>query len=343
MMALPLPSETTATLEAFRAYDVAVLGASAQTVRNHGIYLRAYLRWWLDHRPGVEIRQATANDVTAFLVAEAERRIGARTRRAELAAIRRFHSWLLVRGDSTHNPAALVPSPKAPPLHTEVYTAEEIRAILTHTGTLTDVRGRQRHALVSTLRYTGMRSKELRTLRRADLDLSGGRARVVGKGDGERIVLLPPVLVTVLEAFLAEVRPRLPDSPLLLANAHPFVTTALHGYGNEALAAEVKLAAHGAGVPGRHYPHRWRHTYATELIRAGVDIHVVQRLLGHRHITSTVGYTHLVLDDLREAVAGVWDETRTPGTSRTESPASAPSAVGGGTEPAPRTRPAFTT
>lgn len=49
--------------------------------------------------------------------------------------------------------------------------------------------------------------------------------------------------MTVLETFLAEVRPQLPDSPLLPANAHPFVTTALHGFGNEALAAELKLAA----------------------------------------------------------------------------------------------------
>jgi polysaccharide chain length determinant protein (PEP-CTERM system associated) len=68
----------------------------------------------------------------------------------------------------------------------------------------------------------------------------------------------------------------------------------------------VLLAGLGAGVPGRHYPHKWRHTYATELVRAGVDIHVVQRLLGHASIASTVGYTHLSLDDLHAGLAGVW-------------------------------------
>ena len=128
-----------------------------------------------------------------------------------------------------------------------------------------------------------MRSGELRTLRRRDLDLAAGRAVVVGKGARQRIVLLPPALVPTLSEFLAEVRPRLPDSPLLLANAHPFVTTPQHGFGTDALAREVELAGLGARVPGRHYPHKWRHTYATELVRAGVDIHVVQRLLGHDH------------------------------------------------------------
>lgn len=116
---------------------------------------------------------------------------------------------------------------------------------------------------------------------------------MIGKGSRPRIVLLPPPLVAILCDFLAEVRPQLPDSPLLLANAHPLVTTRNHGFGQEALAREVELAALGAGVPGRHYPHRWRHSFATELVRDGVDIHVVQRLLGHSSIASTVGYTHL--------------------------------------------------
>jgi site-specific recombinase XerD len=151
-----------------------------------------------------------------------------------------------------------------------------------------------------------MRSGELRTLRRDGLDLARGTATVLGKGARQRAVLLPPALVPTLVAFLDQVRPRLPASPLLLANAHPFVTTAEHGFGTDALAREVELAGVGAGVSGRHYPHKWRHTFATELVRAGVDIHVVQRLLGHRHIASTVGYTHLALDDLRTAVGDLW-------------------------------------
>ena len=186
------------------------------------------------------------------------------------------------------------------------YLAAEVTAILAHTATLHDLRGRQRHAIVTTLRYTGLRSDELRTLRRRDLDLTFGQARVIGKGDRERTVLLPAPLRAVLTVFVRDVRPQLPASPLLLANAHPFVTTPQAGFGQEALAREVELAGQGAGVAGRHHPHKWRHTYATELVRAGVDIHVVQRLLGHSSIASTVGYTHLVLDDLRSAVCDVW-------------------------------------
>jgi len=50
----------------------------------------------------------------------------------------------------------------------------------------------------------------------------------------------------------------------------------------------VRAAGTGAGVAGRHFPHRWRHSYATSLLRRGVDIHVVQRLLGHQPLELSV-------------------------------------------------------
>lgn len=52
---------------------------------------------------------------------------------------------------------------------------------------------------------------------------------------------------------------------MLLVNPHRLVTTPLCGFGNEPLHREVRLAGRGAGVLGRHFPHKWRHTYATEL------------------------------------------------------------------------------
>lgn len=295
-----------ALLDAFAADEAAVAGLAPATVGNHRTYLVAYLRWWRSARPGADVRRATPGDVSAFLVAEAARGLTARTRRAELAALRRFYAWLVLHGQCETDPTAGLRTPRVPPPRHETYTAAQSAAILAHTAALTDVRGRQRHALTAALRWTGMRSGELRTLRLADLHLADGRASVVGKSSRPRTVLLPPPLVAVLEEFVADVRPQLPPSPLLLANAHPFVTTPGAGFGQEALSREVELAGLGAGVPGRHHPHKWRHTFATELVRAGVDIHVVQRLLGHRSIASTVGYTHLVLDDLQSAVAQVW-------------------------------------
>lgn len=57
-----------------------------------------------------------------------------------------------------------------------------------------------------------------------------------------------------------------------------------------------------AGASGRHFAHRWRHTYATSLVWRGEDLHVGQRLMGHSNIATTSRYLHLSDADLSAAV-----------------------------------------
>lgn len=263
----------------FLAYEAAVAGLAPATLRNRRIYLEGFARWWHRSRPDRPVTMADNADLSEFLVGEAERGLAPRSRKAVLGALRRLYDWLVLTGACAVNPARQLTTPRVPPTDIVVYRPVEV---------------------------AGMRSGELRGLCIRELDLAAGQARVVGKGSRPRIVLLPDPLVAIVRRFLDEDRPRLPVSPLLLANAHPFVTTPAHGFGQEALAREVELAGLGAGVAGRHFPHRWRHTFATELVRDGVDVHVVQRLLGHTSIASTVCYTHLALDDLRHAIDRRW-------------------------------------
>jgi site-specific recombinase XerD len=65
-----------------------------------------------------------------------------------------------------------------------------------------------------------------------------------------------------------------------------------------------------AGVAGPHNPHRWRHSYATEMLRAGADLHVVQRLLGHTNLETTTVYLHLADQDLRRAIDRAYPSAR---------------------------------
>jgi site-specific recombinase XerD len=62
-------------------------------------------------------------------------------------------------------------------------------------------------------------------------------------------------------------------------------------------------------VAGRHFPHRWRHSYATSLVRRGEDIHVVQRLMGHSNIAATTRYVHLSDADLLAAIDRAFPES----------------------------------
>ena len=180
-------------------------------------------------------------------------------------------------------------------------------AILAHTATLTDQRGRQRHSIIATFRYTGARAGEVSNLRRDRIDLDARRLEVLGKGARHRTLAIPAPLAAVLSEFLVEVRPQLPDTPYLFVNDHPLVPDPDRRCSIWSLQRETRLAAEGAGLPGRHHPHRWRHSFATELIRAGVSVAHVQRQLGHASIVSTMIYTHLEVDDVRQSLDEVFD------------------------------------
>ncbi len=119
---------------------------------------------------------------------------------------------------------------------------------------------------------------------------------------------IPRLLADVLREYIDEVRPRLPASTYLFANLRG--NRSLRGrYGARALHNLVVEAGTGAGVTGRHHPHRWRHTYATSLVRRGEDIHVVQRLMGHSNIATTSRYLHLSDADLLEAIDRAFPES----------------------------------
>jgi integrase/recombinase XerD len=134
-------------------------------------------------------------------------------------------------------------------------------------------------------------------------DLDAHRISLVDKGDKAPIVPIAPPLVPIFEDYLTSLRPALAKSGFFFVNP-----SAHHGglyeapYGPMTVAKLVQRAGTGAGVSGRHFPHRWRHSYATSLLRRGADIHVVQRLLGHSNIATTTRYLHLSDVDLADAV-----------------------------------------
>jgi site-specific recombinase XerD len=119
-------------------------------------------------------------------------------------------------------------------------------------------------------------------------------------------VPIPPSLGSILNDYLGHARPRLPDSDYVFANPRSLSGKWRGRIANKAIATLIASLSEGCGVPGNHHPHRWRHTYATTLLRRGADLHTVQRLLGHASINTTVRYLHMLDDDLRAKVHNVF-------------------------------------
>lgn len=146
---------------------------------------------------------------------------------------------------------------------------------------------------------TGMRVGELVAVRLADIDLDQGTIRIVGKGDRQRQVIIPDERVTNM--IREYVRDRHPDG-----KAESRLLTRLDGTPSSTatVRACLRRLARAAGLSRVITPHMLRHTAATELLEAGVDIRFVQRLLGHRSILTTQIYTHVSDRALRTAIRG---------------------------------------
>ena len=282
-------------------------GRSQTTVNTYVVHVRAFLHYMAVTHPSVELADVTRVQIRGWVLHEANRGLAAITRSTELFALRSFFRFLIAEGISDDNPAALVtlPSPVRP--RVEFYGDAEADVIIEWAAAQPGIRWQVGQVMLLVLRYTGLRANELVTLSTSEIDLDARRISRVGKGRKARVVPIPHALNEVLREYLDDVRPRLPESPYLFAN--PRGNRKLRGrYGPRALHGLVLEAGTSAGVAGRHFAHRWRHSYATSLIRRGVDLHVVQRLMGHSNIATTTRYLHLSDADLLAAIDRAFPE-----------------------------------
>ncbi|HWH09628.1 MAG TPA: tyrosine-type recombinase/integrase [Solirubrobacteraceae bacterium] len=151
---------------------------------------------------------------------------------------------------------------------------------------------------VALMLATGVRVNEVVSIQCSDIDLAGRSVRVVGKGRRERQVFLPDDWIAGLTAAYLKTRATLDlNHSRLLFNLHNDPLTPA------AMRARLLNAASDAGLHARVTPHMLRHTAATQLIEAGVDIRYIQRLLGHASLTTTEIYTHVSDLALRRVVS----------------------------------------
>ena len=106
----------------------------------------------------------------------------------------------------------------------------------------------------------------------------------LGKGKKQRQVPLSPRLLEALRTYWKEYRPK----ALLFPGATPEKP-----YAGTSIQKTIKASARRAGLKKNVTPHTLRHSYATGLLEAGVDILTISRLLGHSSFTTTIVYLHV--------------------------------------------------
>jgi integron integrase len=293
---------------------------SPRTVAAYVGWVRRYVRYHGTRNPA----EMGADEVARFLSHLAMTNVSAATQNQALAALLfLYHEVLGMRLDT------VVPSVRAKERRRlpVVLTHREVDAVLKRLD------GPAR--LVAGLLYgSGLRLMEALTLRVKDLDLERREIRLrAGKGGGDRVTVLPELLVEPLRRHLRAVRDlggRVPlpgalDRKLVGAGAEwPWKwvfpgTRQREGLRYHLHPSAVQRAFHAAvvaaGISKRATCHTLRHSFATQLLEDGYDIRTVQELLGHRNVETTMTYTH-VLNRNRLGVVSPADRPLRPPSPR---------------------------
>lgn len=266
--------------------DMAVRGFSRATQRN---YIRDVARFaaFLGRPPDT----ATAEDVRRFQVEVRAAGMPAPAMNSIVSALRFFFTQSLDRPDLAGRLVRVAHPRKLP----NVLSLEEVARLLDATRCL------KHRAALSVAYGAGLRIGEVRALKVRDIDSERMLIRVErAKGDRPRNAMLPAELLTLLRAWWKEGRQlgvMHPEGWLFPGqNAlNPMSTRQLHRIVVEAAAA--------AGITRRVGPHTLRHSFATHLLEDGVDIRVIQVLLGHAKLENTALYTRVATRTVRTVVS----------------------------------------
>ena len=211
------------------------------------------------------------------------------TRRAYLVKLRSFFVSLCRRGLLWTSPARAVSAARVESLPRNVPSQAQTLRVLRGAGRWAFAAERDR-AIFEVLYGSALRRGECARLDLADLDLAEGTLLVRnGKGRKDRVVPLTARARQAIAAYLAETRPRLATNsgePALFLSVRG---GRLSGSGLARLVAKITREAGVRGVSA----HSLRHACATHLLQGGASVRAIQRLLGHKQITTTALYTHV--------------------------------------------------
>jgi integrase/recombinase XerD len=255
---------------------------------------------------GIDMVHATYDDLQAFVFDTFKSISSVRTQARLIAGIHSFYRFLLYHHYIEQDPSELLESPKKEHHLPEVLSLDEIDSMIAQLD-MSKPESHRNRAIIEMLYGSGLRVSELVNLRLSDIYRKEGFMRITGKGNKQRLVPISPVADQWLDYWLE-------DRSKLDIKAEYSDIVFLNRYGRQLTRAMIftiiKGLAKQADIRKTISPHTLRHSFATHLLQNGADLRIIQDLLGHEDITTTEIYTHIEIQDLREAILKYHPENR---------------------------------
>ncbi len=206
----------------------------------------------------------------------------------KLSAIRSFHKFLLSEKLVSENIGTQIRQVKKESKLPTVLSLEEIEQMLSLLDGDNPLSVRNK-AIVELLYGSGLRVSELINLRLGDLHINRRFINIIGKGNKERIIPLGDESAIALKEYLEKSRSVLKKDlgDIVFVNVRGSQISRIGVY------KMLKQLASEANITKTVSPHTLRHSFASHLLENGVDLRMVQELLGHEDVSTTQIYTHI--------------------------------------------------
>lgn len=255
-----------------------VEGRSEKTIKRYLYIMDRFLKY-----AGVPVGKVTVNHIRDYMAAEKDRGISERSLEGYRCVFSSIFGWLHKEELIRRNPCANLSAVKFKKKVMLPFSATDMERMK---ECCTNSRDK---AIVCFLASTGARISEVCALNRDSVDMRRRECTVLGKGNKERTVYIDTVTAMVLERYLNE---RTDESEALFA-----------GRGTDRMEPDgirrmLKRLEERSGVQNIH-PHRFRRTLATSLLRRGMQLVDVSRILGHNKLDVTMTYISIEQDDVK--------------------------------------------
>ncbi|MDJ0762669.1 MAG: tyrosine recombinase XerC [Myxococcota bacterium] len=281
----------------YQAYLLHELRASDHTIAAYSRDIVEFIAFVLEKGlPNTPV-QIDARIIRSYLASLYGKNIPASIGRKR-SALRSFFKFLKKRGFVEANPALEVRGPKMRRKLPHFLSVDEAVGYVQYDAGNRPI-DKRNTAIVEVLYGSGLRVSELAALDLHAIDLEAGTARVIGKGNKERIVPLGRWAVRALRTYLDSRRELVLDR--YQPDAHAlFVSRFGRRLSTRSIQQMVSNRGLSMGTRASIHPHLLRHSCATHLLGSGADIRSIQELLGHASLSTTQIYTHVSVERLTQ-------------------------------------------